>query len=208
MQIILLLTGGGMLGISGNQLNNNIARCIVQLKPSTVLEYGCGRGKFAMIAQAVHHRFSKLESIQKLFTPTDAVELANVGYTKIYDTDILDYLNTVPLERYELMVAIDVIEHFMHGDAFSIIDYSLYYCDHFLLVWPSRNLQVTPALYDIHRTSFELRDLANRFDVAYYSYSVLEDNHPDPNIICHPESKYHIALLRGHVNSKNRPLIA
>ncbi len=196
-----------MLGISGNQLNNNIAKCIVQLKPATVLEYGCGRGKFAMIAKAVGHEFARLESIQKLFSPDDSHHLSSVGYTKIYDADILDHLHTVPLDRYELMVAIDVIEHFMHSDAFSIIDYSLYYCDHMLIVWPSRNLQVTPALYDIHRTSFVLRDLANRFDVAYYSYAVLEDDHPDPNIVCHPDSKYHVAVVRGHVNSKNRPLI-
>ena len=179
-----------MLGTSGNQLNQNIARCLMHIKPNSILEYGCGKGKLGIIIQALKMQL-QLNAVQKLFMPDDRQNLEAIGYNKIYDEDIKEFVTRGIFDPYDVIVASDVIEHFMYSDAISILDYSLFCCKYFILVWPSRSGSApTTNQFDIHRTSFELRQIVDRFDVVYYTYA--NDG---------PTSKYQIAVLKGHCNT-------
>lgn len=194
-----------MLGGSVQILNQEIARCVFSLKPKTVFEFGCGAGKFGWICNQVQVVPDVLIAAQKLFTDNDEAFLLSKGYTKILDVDISEFIKNGFDTQYDLIVGMDIIEHFMYGEAMSIIDYSLYNCDYFLLVWPSKfpqnlgdphrdgNLHVASIL-DVHRTSFELSDICNRFDVVHYTQVNLSEN---PSIM-----RFHLAVLRGHVNTK------
>lgn len=184
-----------MLGTSINNLDGKIGEVIRALQPKSILEYGCGQGKLAKLCKV-----KRLDAVQKLFAPDDLGKLLALGYKAIVDADIKDYLAKGIPRQYDMIAALDVLEHFYLGEALGIIDYSLYNCDYFLAVWPSRLPQnigheATHNAYDLHRSSFELRDLA-RFDVVYYTQASLE-----------PPSLYHLAVLRGHMNQSNgRPI--
>jgi hypothetical protein len=188
-----------MLGGSVAALNVPIAKCIQWIRPNNVLEYGCGWGKFGRICQQIEVAPERLVAVQKLFNPGDKEGIMSHGYTEIIDEDIKSYVNNGIDTRYDMIVALDVIEHFFFGDAISIVDYSLYNCSYFLLVWPSRLPQnigddFTFNKFDLHRTSFELSEISTRFDVVYYSQASLSEHAG--------QGRYHLALLRGHMNFK------
>jgi hypothetical protein len=92
-----------------------------------------------------------------------------------------------------LIVALDVIEHFLISDVMSIINFSLYRANFLLLVWPSAHPQTAVTHpFDRHRSSFELKDLSEKFDVVFYSQTGFAQMH-----YLH---RYHIALIRGFMN--------
>jgi hypothetical protein len=189
-----------MLGYSAPDLDLAIARCLNQLKPRNILEYGCGQGKLGKICKLLELAPENLRAVQKLFNANDRTLLHDIGYTDIVDEDIYEYVRKGLKTKYDMIIALDVIEHFMYSDAISIIDSSLYNCEWLLLVWPSRLPQDGDDL-DIHRTSFELRELASRFDIVYYSQTGLNE--------ISVAQRYHLALVRGYMNFKTiRPALA
>ncbi len=192
MEDLTRIADAPALGISDGRLNVAIAKCLLGLKPERILEYGCGSGKLAHICQAITMRPLVLKAVQKLFTDEDIYKLRSIGYTDIADDDVLEYVKNKINEKYNLIVAMDVLEHFMYGDAISIIDCSLYYCDWFLVVWPSHYPQYSTNQFDRHRSSFELKDLSNRFDVIHYTQTGLST--------ISSIYRFHLAVIRGHQN--------
>jgi hypothetical protein len=180
------------LGESAGDLNIPLAKCLLRLKPSSVLEYGAGRGKLGTICNQLSITPKRLVTIQKLFANGDEALLRSAGYTEIIDNDIMDIIKCGIKESFDLIVALDVIEHFLYSDAMSIIDYSLYRCNHFLMVWPTKYPQNSDNTFEIHRTSFELREIANKFDLVYYNQTGFTETTSF--------YMYHICLLRGHMN--------
>lgn len=181
-----------MLGVSMDLLDKNIAKCLAYIRPKSVLDYGAGHGKLGRMVRQMGIESTEVVALQTLFEPGDRQLLLDAGYTEVIDTDILEYVKRGIPKKYDMISALDVIEHFMWSDAMSIIDYSLYCCDWMLLLWPSRCPQPGTNPLDIHRTSFELHDLTNRFDIIYYSQTGMAE--------ASIAYRYHIALLRGHMN--------
>jgi len=189
-----------MLGVSAGDLDQNIAKVLLSIRPSSILEYGSGTGKLGKICQLISFELNNLIAVQKLFNENDALLLNEAGYSEIIDSDIYEFLKNGIRQQYDLIAALDVIEHFMFSDAISIIDYSLYYAKYVLLVWPSRYPQEGNNSFDIHRTSFELKELTDRFDIIYYSQTGFSE--------MSLSYRYHIALIRGHMNyTSMRPAI-
>lgn len=186
-----------MLGSSASHLNVNIAKCLAHVDPKTILEYGCGQGKLGSICQTIGLKLDRLDAVQKLFHEDDMALLSSRGYSHVFDEEIYAYVKQGIGQHYNVIAALDVIEHFMYGEAISIIDSSLYRCDYFLMVWPSKYPQQTENPFETHRTSFELREIANRFDVVYYALTGLAE--------LSVSYKMHIALLRGHMNFFTKP---
>lgn len=186
-----------MLGSSSSLFDNCIRQAVSLTRPADILELGCGAGKFGGILQSANYQ-ANLKAVQKLFSPDDEAALRAKGYSQIIDSDILDYYREGFDQRYDLIVALDVIEHFLYSDVLSIVNFTLYRADYMLLVWPSahsQNADTNP--FDRHRASFELKDLAERFDVAFYSQTGFAQ--------MHYQHRYHIALLRGFMNAKVLP---
>jgi hypothetical protein len=187
-----------MLGVSSSSFDASIGQLIKVLQPQTLMELGCGKGKFANILKSIGHQPQTLTAVQKIFGADEPAFLRGLGYTGVIDRDIYDYYREGFDENYNLIVAMDVIEHFMWSDVISIINFSLYRADYMLLVWPSAHPQAaTTSPFDRHRASFELKDLTDRFDVVFYSQTGFAQMH-----IVH---RYHIALVRGFMNPNVLP---
>jgi hypothetical protein len=186
-----------MLGSSASSLDAQIRQLVQCVRPAEVLELGCGRGKFG---QLLHSELpaSRIKAVQKLFSANDLDHLRALGYGAVIDKDILEYYREGFDESYNLIVALDVIEHFLYSDVLSIINFSLYRADYMLLVWPSAHPQfAVTSPFDRHRASFELRNLADLFDVVFYAQTGFAQLH-----FVH---RYHVALIRGFMNAANLP---
>ena len=187
-----------MLGSSSSAFDACIMQIVNLIKPRHILELGCGRGKFGVLLGHCGQRPERLAAVQKMFTESDRQHLRTQGYHEVIDRDILEYYREGFDETYDLIVALDVIEHFLLSDAVSIINFSLYRADYLLLVWPSEHPQsgITHP-FDRHRASFGLKELADKFDMVFYAQTGFAQMH-----FLH---RYHIALLRGFMNAKVLP---
>lgn len=184
-----------MLGNSASNFNVLIKNTLDRLKPTSILELGCGEGKLSTLVKEINLD-TKLVAVQKLFTDTDEALLTQRGYSKIIDTDILEYFKTGFDEEYDLIVIMDVIEHFLYSDAFSIIDFALYRSKWLLLIWPSKHPQYgINNQFDRHRSSFEINSLTNNFDVVMYEQTGFAQMH-----FLH---RYHFCVIRGNMNTEN-----
>ena len=186
-----------MLGTSSSGFDTSIQRLVDLTGAKNILELGCGQGKFgAMMTGGAEPR--SLRAVQKVFGPNDVEHLKAIGYEEVIDQDILEYFRNGFDQTYDIVVALDVIEHFLYSDVMSIINFALYRADYMLLVWPSAHPQNGAVhSFDRHRSSFELRDLSDKFDVVFYAQS----GFAEMNFV----HRYHIALLRGHMNLKVLP---
>ena len=187
-----------MLGSSSSIFDLCINQVVNLIKPQNILELGCGQGKFGGLLKQSGHQSAQLKAVQKVFSSDEPEYLRGLGYQEIIDRDILEYYREGFDENYNLIVALDVIEHFLLSDVISIINFSLYRADYMLLVWPSAHPQsAVTNPFDRHRASFELKDLTDRFDVVFYSQTGFAQ--------MHYQHRYHIALLRGCMNSNVLP---
>lgn len=185
-----------MLGTSAGVFNTCIQQVVSLVKPQQVLELGCGQGKFGELLRQMGSP-AQLTAVQKLFSENDQAHLQGKGYRAVIDRDILDYYREGFDEQYDLVVALDVIEHFLISDVMSILHFSLYRAKYVLLVWPSAHPQGGGNAFDRHRASFELDDLASKFDVVFYSQTGFAQ--------VHYQHRYHIALIRGFMNADVLP---
>lgn len=184
-----------MLGNSHDAFNELICNLLKRINPKKILELGCGEGKLAELLKESNLKPS-LTAIQKIFNDKDRSSLESKGYSIIIDDDILNYFKIGYDEEYDLTVIMDVIEHFLYSDAISIIDFALYRSKWALLVWPSKHPQGGYTnKFDRHRTSFELRNLSNLFDIVVYE----QKGFAQLNYV----HRYHLCILRGHMNGQN-----
>jgi hypothetical protein len=180
-----------MLGNSSTALNGCISQLINLMKPESILELGCGQGKFGELVKVNFNNAMKLKAVQKIFSADEQTFLNGKGYAEIIDSDIMAYYREGFDDHYNLIVALDVIEHFLYSDVISIINFSLYRADYMLLVWPSAHPQsAVTNPFDRHRSSFE-------FEVVFYS----QTGFAQMNFM----HRYHIALLRGFMNANVFP---
>ena len=186
-----------MLGSSSNLLDGCIRQIIHLLAPTTLLELGCGSGKFGHMLQS-HGYSADLTAVLKMFSAEDETSLKGRGYSRILDRDIMEYYREGFDEHYDVILALDVIEHFLYSDAISIINFSLYRCDYMMLVWPSQHPQTaTSNSFDRHRSSFGIRELSQNFDVVFYAQTGFAQ--------VHSVHQYNVVLLRGFMNLRVFP---
>ena len=191
-----------MLGSSSNLYNSTTISIIDQIKPSQIIEFGCGQGKLGKLLLGKNLIPEKgLIGVQPLTDKYEESHLRNNGYSNVFSITIGDYLKEHVDIETDMFVAMDVFEHLNYTDMISAIDQLLYNCNTFLLIHPSKHPQKANGThFDAHRTSFELLDIASRFEVIFYNltgFAQISSVH-----------RYHFTLLRGHMNLRvYRPII-
>lgn len=190
-----------MLGTSSNAFNSTIIKVFERIKPEQVVEFGCGQGKLGQLLSTSNLTPAKgLIGVQPLQREDDGKRLKEYGYSQIMNLTIENYLREHVDGETDMFVAMDVFEHLKYADMISAIDQLLYNCNLFLLIHPSKHPQKAgDNHFDAHRTSFELLDIASRFEIIFYNltgFAQISSVH-----------RYHFTLIRGHMNLKTYPPI-
>jgi hypothetical protein len=187
-----------MLGTSSNLFNDSIVRALRATRPQSILDVGAGNGKIARLALQVNPA-TRLTALQKIFQPSDLLDLHSVGYANVIDEDISDYLRVGFDENYDLVTICDVVEHFLFGDAIGYLKFLAYRSSLLLVVWPEAHPQAMMShVFDRHRCSFTLRELTNHFDFVRYEqtgFASISAVHT-----------YHFAIIRGIGNLATHPV--
>jgi hypothetical protein len=197
-----------ILGGSSDLFDSNIQSILQKLRPDLTIELGCGMGKLGIlhkqamqsIANSGPTREHLLVGVQPGVTEQDLQLLACRGYNQIVPVSIEDYCDAYVDTNCHLFVSIDVLEHLPRHMIFSVIDQLLYHCQYFLVIWPSKHPQnANGNKYDAHRSSFNLLDIVQQFSVVTYletGFAQIASIH-----------RYHLVLLRGHMNITNNPIL-
>ena len=190
-----------MLGTSSQAFDRTITHILSKLRPQRVIELGCGQGKLGrLLSQNNILPNDYLIGVQPLGEDSDADILRSHGYTQIINQSINNFLKSHVDTSADMYIAMDVLEHLPFSEMISTVDQLLYHCELMLIIHPSKHPQNAGGnLFDAHRTSFELIDLASRFEVVYYNltgFAQISSVH-----------RYHFTLLRGHMNLKTVPAL-
>jgi 2-polyprenyl-3-methyl-5-hydroxy-6-metoxy-1,4-benzoquinol methylase len=97
-----------------------IIKIICGLKPDSILDIGCGFGKYGFLAREYleiwQSRYQKSEWVTKIdcieVYGTYLTELHQYIYDQIYRVDALSVMKDLGEKAYSLILAIDVLEHF------------------------------------------------------------------------------------------------
>lgn len=122
---------------------NEIIEIITRLRPGKVLDIGPGFGKYGMLAREYLElwdgrdqysdwrcRIDCIEGFEKYITP-----LHRYIYNDVYTGDAARMVFDLE-ERYDLVLMIDVIEHFEHEKGLEILNYFLARGSHILISTP------------------------------------------------------------------------
>jgi len=197
-----------MLGTSHPVFDQNIVNIVRSIRPSSILDLGCGQGK---LGRLIHKSYEAsddamnnvtLSGVNPLFNKIeDKIMLESIGYNNVFDMTIEQFCEEYIDSRYDLICALDVLEHLPRSKYFDVLDQLLYRCDYFLIVWPTSHPQNGSVnTYDAHRSSIKLREIASNFEIITYlstGFHQLSCIHG-----------YNLCLCRGHMNIfQNRSLL-
>lgn len=149
---------------------SKLMEMIISLDPKSVLDMGSGFGKFGVLCREYlelwdgrqkyefERRIDCVEVFQQYITP-----LHSYVYDNIYNVNILDI--TPKLEvRYDLILLIDVLEHFEKKDGIILLNSLLRNHVCVLVSTPKKPTPQEDAfgnIYETHRSVWSMRELAN-----------------------------------------------
>jgi hypothetical protein len=157
---------------------NEIVELIVRLKPASVLEIGPGFGKYGFLCREYLElwdgreaygdwqcRIDCIEAFEKYITPAH-----RYLYNKIYTGDALNVLPGIA-DHYDLVLIVDVLEHFSYGDGRRLLSACKEKAGHLLIASPrSVNAQheVFENPYEQHRFEWK-REHLREFGPAFFA---------------------------------------
>ena len=135
-------------------------------QPKSVLDVGCGYGKYGMIFREIltywHHLDPRIDAIEGC---KDYIgDLQYKIYDKIYIGNAIDYLSIMDYSKYDLVLAIDILEHFdkCQGHKFLL---ELHRVGRNVLVSTPKNPSNQNAICDneleMHRSRWTIKELCS-----------------------------------------------
>lgn len=134
------------------------------LQPSSVLDVGCGNGKYGYMCREM------LEISKGLNVRIDAIEVFpeyikdihhNI-YDNIYIQEAINALGEMSDQSYDLILAIDVLEHFSKEDGHRFLDELLRVGQNIIVSTPKLTFTQDALFgnpYEIHKTEWSAHEL-------------------------------------------------
>ena len=155
---------------------NEIMRLVAICKPKSILDVGVGFGKYGMLcreylelwtdhdqpltcfirfAEHFTYRIDGIEVCRRYLTP-----MHDYIYDQIFQGNALDVLPTLT-RHYELILLIDILEHFSFDDGLRVLSICNGIADNVLISTPREFKPQNPEFgneFEIHRSHWELGD--------------------------------------------------
>ena len=172
---------------SGFNLIPQIIESVNILKPSSILDVGCGNGKYGFLCHEALYFWNNI-------CPTiDAIEgypnyigkLQREIYNKIYIGEALSILKTIPDNSYDLVLAVEILEHFSKTEGIEFLQYLKRVGRNVILSCPKITKPqdaINDNSYEIHRSQWRQKDFGECV-VLPNKYSLIIVIGPDRNKI-------------------------
>ncbi|HEX5905003.1 MAG TPA: methyltransferase domain-containing protein [Candidatus Nitrosocosmicus sp.] len=155
---------------------SKIMEIIISLDPKSVLDMGSGFGKFGVLCREYlelwdgrqkyefKRRIDCVEVFQQYISP-----LHQYIYDNVYNNDILDIAPKLDI-RYDLILLIDVLEHFEKDDGIKLLKTLLANNECILISTPKKPTPQKDAfgnVYETHRSAWSLTELSSLGNIAF-----------------------------------------
>lgn len=178
--------------------NNTISNHLINLNVKSVLDVGSGSGKYGNICKSIP-QIKIIDSVEPTEKYIKDYNLNNI-YTNIYQKTIQDFIVQNCTNRYDVVIFGDVLEHFLRSQAIDCIDYFLYRSKWIIALWPTFYPQdnAMDNVFEIHKSNFNISDLANKFDIHYFHKKIIQCNEINP--------QYNYCIIKGHMTERNESI--
>jgi len=151
-----------------------VVRAIHALAPASVLDIGCGFGKYGLLCREYLDVWWLRYRRQEWKVRIDAVEVFEQYltpvhwyiYNNIYIGDIRELINK--LDNYDLVLMFDIIEHFEKQEGLDLLEKIKSKCKNILLSTPAskiRTMDIMGNTHQEHKSLWELEDFGKNFSV-------------------------------------------
>jgi hypothetical protein len=153
-----------------------IIKAIGDIKPTRILDVGCGFGKYGFCAREI------LETWKHIEPQIDAIEgfepyigeLQRLVYNKILIMDAIEGLKLCDDKSYDLVLAIDILEHFTKEGGYVFLRELKRVGKTVIISTPKLVLDQGPLFennYEIHKTQWNKNEIVGKLD----TYKQLKD---------------------------------
>lgn len=153
---------------SGNDFDELLKLKLHELHPGRVFDIGIGAGKIGQIVRSCLPE-AYITGIE--LEPSYEIRFAENwrAYNRICSGDVLTWSTVNSAERFDMIIAGDVIEHMWSHEVTSLADFWLSRCKWFVAIWPTGYPQdaYEGVLSEVHRCSPVLACFL-RFDIRCY----------------------------------------
>jgi len=159
---------GAALPYSENTFDDAVASVLRATKPCTVLDVGCGAGKYGRIVR------STLDVKSLIGYEPEKSYVARFGLRKLYDevrTKPIQDAIQAPSEHFDMCIFGDSLEHLPKSAGIDVVHFFLYRTSFVLIVAPLEYLQDNGKRerFEAHLSSWSPLEFCPYTDVAYTS---------------------------------------
>lgn len=181
--------------ISITAFNKDITDHIKAINPSTVLDIGAGMGKYQEIVSSINNNII-CDAIESTNSYVEQYELRK-KYRNVFVQDIVDFVKTDRVHKYDLCIMGDVLEHLFLSEAIDVIDALCYKSKHLMIIWPTNLPQDSEweNHFEMHKSNFFLKDIT-RFNIQVYkkTFGFYRNRLP---------VEFNYALIAGHTTAND-----
>lgn len=145
-------------------------------QPRTILDIGVGFGKYGLLIRDILEISFERYNKQQWMCQIDGVEafegyknpIHEYVYNRVYYNDIRDIIHQLP--NYDVILLIDVIEHFEKEEGYKLINELLKHTNKSLIIstplYPGKQEEYNGNYYEKHKSRWHIMDFIN-FDYSY-----------------------------------------
>ena len=142
-----------------------IMSAVMQIKPKSVLDIGCGNGKYGFLVQEYMRYWMGIEEPHidaiEIFDPYLGIAQSMI-YKKIIQHDALEALWQMEDKEYDLILAVDILEHYEINEGALMLDEMKRVGKNIIVCTPikvSNQGAVFGNEYETHRSQWEADDI-------------------------------------------------